>query len=86
MTDEKKPEQVVEIIDKSRRGVMQKAATGAGAAAVAGVTLPKKWTKPVMDSVILPAHAETTSGAGGAGGTTTTTTTPAPTTTGTGDG
>ncbi len=75
MTDQKKPEQAEKGIDKSRRGMLKKAAAGAGVAVVAGVTLPKKWTKPVMDSVILPAHAATTSGAGDTGGTTTTTTT-----------
>ena len=44
----------------SRRKLLKSIAAGSGAV-VAGKTLPEAWTKPVVDSVLLPAHA-TTSG------------------------
>lgn len=31
-----------------------------GAAGVAAVLLPQTWTKPILRSVVVPAHAETT--------------------------
>jgi hypothetical protein len=37
-----------------------KAVIGTGAALVAGRTLPKRWTQPVVEAVILPAHAQAT--------------------------
>ncbi len=55
----------------ARRKVLKKLLVGGGAAVAASQTLPTKWTKPVVDSVILPAHAQTT----------VVPTTPAPTTT-----
>ena len=42
-----------------RRKTLKKLLVGGGVAAV-GSTLPTKWTKPVVDSIILPAHAQTT--------------------------
>jgi hypothetical protein len=40
-----------------------KALTAGGA--LAGVSsLPQRWSKPVIDSIVLPAHAETTDGSG----------------------
>lgn len=50
MTDKKSSE--------SRRRLLKTFAAGGGAI-VAGNTLPEKWTKPVVDSVMLPTHAET---------------------------
>jgi hypothetical protein len=44
--------------DKSRRKLLKSIAAGSGAI-VAGKSLPESWTKPVVDSVILPVHAET---------------------------
>ena len=38
-----------------RRRAMRRLLVGGGL--VAGAQLPEKWTKPVMDVVILPAHA-----------------------------
>jgi len=62
----------------NRRKVLASIATGAGAV-VAGSALPESWTKPVVNAVILPAHASTTDDTGNLpGGTTTTTTTLAP--------
>ena len=43
----------------SRRKLLKSIAAGSGAV-VAGKTLPEAWTKPVIDTVMLPAHAETT--------------------------
>jgi hypothetical protein len=42
-------------LPKSRRKLLKSIAIGGGAIAVAK-TLPESWTKPVIDSVILPAH------------------------------
>ncbi len=43
----------------SRRKLLKSIAAGSGAV-VAGKSLPESWAKPVVDSVMLPAHAETT--------------------------
>ncbi len=43
----------------SRRKLFKSIAAGSGAV-VAGKALPESWTKPVVDSVMLTAHAETT--------------------------
>ncbi len=45
----------------SRRKLLKSIAAGSGAV-VAGKTLPDAWTKPVVDSVLLPAHASTSGG------------------------
>jgi len=50
MTDKKSSE--------SRRKLLKSIAAGSGAV-VAGKSLPDKWTAPVVDSVMLPAHAQT---------------------------
>ncbi len=42
----------------SRRKLLKSIAVGSGAV-VAGKSLPESWTKPVIDTVMLPAHAET---------------------------
>ena len=53
--------------DKSRRKLLKSIALGSGAV-VAGKSLPESWSRPVVDSVMLPAHAQTSGGpfAGGA--------------------
>jgi hypothetical protein len=43
---------------ESRRKLLKSIVAGSGAV-VAGKSLPESWGKPVVDSVILPAHAET---------------------------
>ena len=50
MTDKKSSE--------SRRKLLKSIAAGSGAI-VAGKSLPESWSRPVVDSVMLPAHAET---------------------------
>ena len=50
MTDKKSSE--------SRRKLLKSIAAGSGAI-VAGKSLPDKWTAPVVDTVMLPAHAQT---------------------------
>ena len=50
MTDKKSSE--------SRRKLLKSIAAGGGAI-VAGKSLPENWKKPVVDSVLLPAHAQT---------------------------
>ena len=50
MTDKKSSE--------SRRKLLKSIAAGSGAV-VAGKSLPESWTTPVVDSVMLPAHAQT---------------------------
>jgi len=44
----------------SRRKLLKSIAAGSGAV-VAGKSLPESWTKPVINSIVLPAHAATTS-------------------------
>jgi hypothetical protein len=44
--------------DKARRKLLKTIVSGGGVI-VAGKSLPESWTKPVVDSVMLPAHAET---------------------------
>ena len=56
--------------DQSRRKLLKSIAAGSGAI-VAGKSLPETWARPVVDSVLLPVHAQTSGGfAGAAGGVT----------------
>ena len=50
MTDKKSSE--------SRRKLLRSIAAGSGAV-VAGKSLPESWSRPIVDSVMLPAHAQT---------------------------
>ena len=43
---------------ESRRKLLKSIAAGSGAV-IAGKSLPENWTKPVVDSVVLPVHAQT---------------------------
>ena len=61
---------------KSDKRKTLKAALVAGGAIAASGTAPQKWTRPVVNSVTLPAHASATQGGGDPSGGTT----PAPTT------
>lgn len=58
----------------SRRKLLKSIAAGSGAI-VAGKSAPESWSKPVIDAVMLPAHAETTDDTGSSPTTTTTTAT-----------
>ena len=60
-------------VNTSRRKALKTIA--AGTAVAGGLALSGKWSKPVVDTIILPAHAQATNGAAPA------TTTPTPTTT-----
>ena len=42
----------------SRRKLLKSIAAGSGAIVV-GKSLPESWSRPIVDSVVLPAHAET---------------------------
>jgi hypothetical protein len=44
--------------EQSRRKILKSIAAGGGAF-IAGKSLPSTWIKPVVDSVVLPAHAQT---------------------------
>ncbi|MDH3378156.1 MAG: hypothetical protein OEQ39_14520 [Gammaproteobacteria bacterium] len=44
--------------NESRRKLLKSALAGSGAV-IAGKSLPENWTKPVVESVLLPAHAQT---------------------------
>lgn len=44
----------------SRRKLLKSIAAGSGAV-IAGKNLPENWARPVVDSVMLPAHAQTSS-------------------------
>ena len=46
-----------------RRKLLKTLAAGSGAV-IAGRSLPESWTKPVIDTVMLPAHAATTDDTG----------------------
>ena len=48
-----------ENLNARRRQLVASIATGSGAV-IAGKQLPESWSKPVVNSVLLPAHAETT--------------------------
>ena len=45
--------------DNSKRKLLKSFAAGSGAI-IASQALPEQWAEPVIDTVILPAHAETT--------------------------
>jgi hypothetical protein len=49
--------------NKSRRKLLKSIAAGSGAV-VAAKSLPESWNRPVVDSVMLPAHAQTSPSAG----------------------
>ena len=44
--------------NENRRKLLNSLAAGSGAV-IAGKSLPESWSKPVVDSVMLPAHAQT---------------------------
>ncbi|HHB76531.1 MAG TPA: twin-arginine translocation signal domain-containing protein [Desulfobulbus sp.] len=63
-------------VDQSRRKALKKMAVGTAVAGTLAVS--SKWSKPVVNSIILPAHAQATNAQGPVS---TSTTTPTPTTT-----
>ena len=57
---DKKDPKDVEV--EARRNVL-KGGVVVGGAAVAAALAPKKWTRPLVEAVIVPAHAQTSPGA-----------------------
>jgi hypothetical protein len=51
----------VEVED--RRNVLKGGVVVGGAAVAAALALPKKWTRPLVEAVVVPAHAQTSPGA-----------------------
>lgn len=58
-SDNKKPDASKQAQDQRRRGVVK----GGVALGIGGVTL-SQWSKPVVETVVLPAHAQTSPGGG----------------------
>jgi len=56
------------VSDKSRRKILKSIAAGSGAV-ITGKALPESWSRPVVDGVLLPAHAQTSPGRFTSGGT-----------------
>jgi len=54
-----KPEMKEKKLSLSRRNLM-KSIAASSSVVIAGESLPDKWAKPIVDSVILPAHAQAT--------------------------
>lgn len=48
---------------RSRRDLLKQLAIGGAVIGGASQTLPKKWMKPVVDSIVVPVHAQATGGA-----------------------
>ena len=49
--------------EQGRREVLKGGVVVGGAAVAAALSLPKKWTRPLVEAVIVPAHAQTSPGA-----------------------
>jgi hypothetical protein len=49
--------------EQDRRDVLKGGVVVGGAAVAAALALPKKWTRPLVEAVIVPAHAQTSPGA-----------------------
>jgi hypothetical protein len=49
--------------EQGRRDVLKGGVVVGSAAVAAALTLPKKWTRPLVDAVVVPAHAQTSPGA-----------------------
>src|SRR5438132_5115055 len=47
---------------QGRRDVLKGGVVVGGAAVAAALSLPKKWTRPVVEAVVVPAHAQTSPG------------------------
>jgi hypothetical protein len=59
---DKRDSKDVEVED--RRNVLKGGVVVSGAAVAAALTLlPKKWTRPLVEAVVVPAHAQTSPGA-----------------------
>lgn len=81
MTDDTKKQATDKNIQSAKRRGALKSLGGSAAAIVAAQNLPDSWKKPLVDSIVLPTHAETTDGSDSDPGETPTTTVAATTTT-----
>lgn len=45
--------------EQGRRDVLKGGVVVGGAAVAAALSLPKKWTRPLVEAVVVPAHAQT---------------------------
>ncbi len=61
MTDDTKKQTADKNIQSTKRRGALKSIGGSAAAIAAAQNLPETWKKPLVDSIILPAHANTTS-------------------------
>jgi hypothetical protein len=52
-----------DVKGEDRRNVLKGGVVVGGAAVAAALTLPKKWTRPLVEAVVVPAHAQTSPGA-----------------------
>jgi hypothetical protein len=57
-TPEKGKQSAITRSKQSRRKVLKSMAAGSGAV-IAGKSMPDQWAKPMVDSVLLPSHAQT---------------------------
>lgn len=57
-TPEKGKQQAITRNKQSRRKILKSMAAGSGAV-IAGKSVPEQWAKPMIDSVLLPVHAQT---------------------------
>ena len=60
MTDDTKKQPSDKNIQSAKRRGALKSIGGSAAAIAAAQNLPDTWKKPLVDSIVLPAHAETT--------------------------
>jgi hypothetical protein len=60
MTDDTKKQVSDKNIQSAKRRGALKSLGGSAAAIVAAQNLPDSWKKPLVDSIVLPAHAATT--------------------------
>lgn len=49
--------------EQGRRKVLKGGVVVGGAAVAAALSMPKKWTRPLVEAVVVPAHAQTSPGA-----------------------
>jgi hypothetical protein len=45
--------------EQGRRDVLKGGVVVGGAAVAAALSMPKKWTRPLVEAVVVPAHAQT---------------------------
>jgi hypothetical protein len=61
--DKSEPKDAEPEKEQGRRDLLKGGVVVGGAAVAAALSMPKKWTRPLVDAVIVPAHAQTSPGA-----------------------